>query len=636
MTLLEPTLKVNKLIVKQGGHNAFDCIFHGGVNVIRGRNSSGKTTIMDLLAYSLGAENIRWKPQALSCSLTIVEVELNSSPVTLMREISEQSQRPLSFYWGALDDALRAGPSEWERYPFKRSEQKISFTQALFTGLGMPQAQGSGASNLTMHQLLRVLYADQPSVHSPIFRIDSFDSALTRETIGSYLCGVYIDELYNAQLKSREVEKELDKKISELRGIFNILGKSGQAPDIVESTGLIKELENKRTKLLEDLESLKAGRELSRKEKNETGKVLDGLRKRLNAAKNYESILKDGLASTELEILDSKLFIKELSSRADSLDESKSTRDYLGGLSFQFCPSCLTEITTSDGEHACHLCKSTLESKNGAQILRMRNELNIQIKESNILLRIKEEEAAKLRLDLPLATQEVKSLEKEYKAASSTWSSDVEIKLEQTSRELGGLDEEIKRAYEKQKLASVISELQKQRDKLSSELSSLKDRIISLEATQEARKRAVARAVEKNMIRLLKLDLPLQVEFENAETVRYDFEENSVYVNGSRNFSESSAVVLRHLFHLALLTTSMELEYMRLPRFMMLDGIDDGGMEKNRSHNLQRIIVEECAKYKHPFQLVFATSEVTPEIEESSLVVSRYFEPSSRSLDVRG
>lgn len=591
---------------------------------------------MDLLAYSLGAENIRWKPQALSCSFTIVEVELNNSPVTLMREISEQSQRPLSFYWGVLDDALTAGPSEWVRYPFKRSEQKISFTQALFTGLGMPQAQGSGASNLTMHQLLRVLYADQPSVHSPIFRIDSFDSALTRETIGSYLCGVYIDELYNAQLKSREIEKELDKKISELRGIFNILGKSGQAPDIVESNGLIKELENKRTKLLEDLDSLKSGRELSRKEKNEAGKALDGLRKRLNAAKSYESILKDGLASTELEILDSKLFIKELSSRADSLDESKSTRDYLGGLSFQFCPSCLTEITTSDSEHACHLCKSKLESKNGAQILRMRNELNIQIKESNILLRIKEEEAAKLRLDLPLATQEVKSLEKEYKAASSTWSSDVEIKLEQTSRELGGLDEEIKRAYEKQKLASVISELQRQRDRLSSELNTLKDRITSLEATQEARKKAVSRAVEKNMIRLLKLDLPLQVEFENAETVRYDFEENSVYVNGSRNFSESSAVVLRHLFHLALLTTSMELDYMRLPRFMMLDGIDDGGMEKNRSHNLQRIIVNECAKYNHPFQLIFATSEVTPEIEESNLVVSRYFEPSSRSLDVRG
>lgn len=635
MTLLEPTIKVNRLVVKKGGHSAFDCTFHDGVNVVRGRNSSGKTTVMDLLAYSLGAENIRWKPQALSCSFTITEVELNGVPVTLMREISEQQQRPMSFFWGEIDKALVAGPSEWERYPFKRSEQKISFTQSIFASLGMPQAQGSGASNLTMHQLLRVLYADQPSVHSPIFRIDSFDSALTRETIGGYLCGVYIDELYNSQLKARDVEKNLDKKISELRGIFNVLGRSGQAPDIFDSNRLINELESKRTKLFEDLESLKSGRELSRKEKNKSGKVLEDLRKRLSAAKHYESVLRDGLASVELEILDSKLFIDELSLRIESLDDSKATRQYLGALSFQFCPGCLTELTPADNEHICHLCKSKLDSANGAQILRMRNELSIQIRESTQLLRLKEEEASTLRHDIPLANQEVKGLEKEYNAASSTWSSDIEIALEQTSRELGALEEEIKRAYEKQRLALVIQELQKQRNALSSELEALKDKISALEVTQEARKNEVARAVENNMIRLLKLDLPLQVEFERAETVRYDFEENSVYVNGSRNFSESSAVVLRHIFHLALLTTSMSLDYMRLPRFMMLDGIDDGGMEKSRSHNLQRIIVEECAAYSHPFQLIFATSEVTSDIENSSLVVSRYFTPDSRSLDVR-
>ncbi|WP_256548391.1 AAA family ATPase [Pseudomonas sp. ENNP23] len=590
---------------------------------------------MDLLAYSLGAENIRWKPQALSCSSTMVEVELNGLPVTLMREISDQSMRPISFYWGKIENAISAGPSDWERYPFKRSEQKTSFTQTLFASLGMPQAQGSGASNLTMHQLLRVLYADQPSVHSPIFRIDAFDSALTRETIGGYLCGVYIDELYNSQLKARDIEKELEKKISELRGIFNVLGKSGQAPDIIDADNLIQELEDKRARLFEHLESLKSGRDLSRKEENEASKVVEGLRKRLNSAKQYESVLRDGLAKVELEILDSRLFVSELQSRMQSLDESKATREYLGKLSFQFCPGCLTEIVPNENEHICHLCKSSLENENGAQILRMRNELAIQIKESSLLLKSKEDEIARINQELPLAIQEVKKLEKEYKSISSTWSSNIEIALEQTGRELGALDEEINRAYEKQKLASVIISLQKQRDALQTELSNLKNKIEALEITQESRKNEVAKTVEKNMIRLLKLDLPLQVEFINAESIRYDFEENSVYVNGSRNFSESSAVVLRHIFHLALLTTSMELEYMRLPRFMMLDGIDDGGMEKNRSHNLQKIIVEECSTYEHPFQLIFATSEVTPEIEDSDLVVSRYFTPDSRSLDIR-
>jgi len=635
MILIKPTLKVCKLIVKQGGHTAFGADFHEGVNVIRGRNSSGKTTVMDLLAYSLGAENIRWKPQALKCNFTIVEVELNGIPVTLMREISTQSMRPMSFYWGRMGDASQAGPAQWERYPFKRSDQKISFTQALFGALDIPQAQGSGASNITMHQVLRVIYADQPSVHSPIFRIDSFDSALTRETIGGYLSGVYDDELYNSQLRVREIERELDKKISELRGIFNVLGKSGQAPELADPTTIIKNLENSREELVSRIEAFKKDREISRKDANEAKRTNESLRKRLSSAKGYESILKDQLASLELEIQDSKLFIKELSSRVESLDESKVTRDYFENLSFQFCPGCLSEIKPSDNPHTCHLCKSSTLDKNGAQMLRMRNELSIQVKESTHIIHLKEQEYNHLKKDIPLASAEVHKLEKEYKSTSQTWSSDVEIFLEQKVRELGALDEEIKQAYEKQKLSSIIKELQSQRDKLAAEQNSLNDNIKALELSQESRKLEVAKAIENNVIRLLKKDLPLQVEFVNAESVKFDFEENSVYVNGSRNFSESSAVVLRHIFHLAMLTTSLEIPQMRIPRLMLLDGIDDGGMEKKRSHNLQKIIIDECSSYKSHFQLIYATSEITPEIESSGMVVSRAFTPDSRSLDVR-
>ncbi|WP_178377277.1 ATP-binding protein, partial [Burkholderia ubonensis] len=106
MTLLEPTLMVRRLVVYQGGHVAFDCAFHTGVNVIRGRNSSGKTTIMDLLAFSLGAENIRWKPEALRCSATLVEVSLNGEVACLRREIDEASMQPMSIFWGAFEADL--------------------------------------------------------------------------------------------------------------------------------------------------------------------------------------------------------------------------------------------------------------------------------------------------------------------------------------------------------------------------------------------------------------------------------------------------------------------------------------------------------------------------------------------------
>lgn len=593
---------------------------------------------MDLLAFSIGAENIRWKPEALRCTSTVVELKLNSGIATLQREISQDIQRPISIFWGPIETALNSGLQKWEKYPFKRSDHKISFSQAIFNALELPQAQGDGASNLTMHQLLRVLYADQPSVHSPIFRLDSFDSALTREMVGGYLCGVYDDNLYDAQLRLREVNKLLDKKISELRGIFSVLGRSGQAPALEASRNQIAELEAEREGLLHRYIEIKRSREISSADSKVAKNKNENLRKQLNYLRHEEFILKEELSAGEFNINDSKSFLSELDNRLRSLDEAKTTRSYFGAVTFDFCPCCLSEVRKSESsDNRCNLCSSVIEDQdNSSQILRMRNELTIQIKESSQLLKQKEENILDLKKKISIVTKNIKRLEKEYQSVASTWSSEAETVLEDMSRRLGALEVEISKAYEAQNLANVIQELQSQRDQLQNELNELQDKIIEFEYRQESRKNEVAHAVERHMLRLLKRDLPLQPEFMHPDSVGFDFVENAVYVNGSKHFSESSAVTLRHLFHLALFSATMELSFMRIPKFMMLDGIDDGGMEKERSHNLQRIIIEEANRYASDHQIIFATSEIDPGIEGTEYVVGRYFNPENRSLDLRG
>ncbi len=162
----------------------------------------------------------------------------------------------------------------------------------------------------------------------------------------------------------------------------------------------------------------------------------------------------------------------------------------------------------------------------------------------------------------------------------------------------------------------------------------LDDLIDLYEKAEERLKDKIYDSVSTIAQELLQEDLPLQKEFITPESVEFSFTDNSVYVNGSKNFSESSAVVLRHIFHLALLSASMENHSMRLPRFMMLDGIDDGGMEKNRSHNLQEIIINECSHYEHDYQLIFATSEINPKFTESEFVVGEYYSPNNYSLKI--
>ncbi|MNQ43742.1 chromosome segregation protein [compost metagenome] len=634
MTFLKPSFSVSRLKVFQQGHEAFSCDFHKGVNVIRGRNSSGKTTIMDLLAFSIGAENIRWKPQALLCSSTLTEVFLNDKPACFRREITTETLRPLSVFWGTMSEALESSPSQWETYPFKRTEKTLSFSQVILNALDMPLAQGEGASILTMHQILRVLYADQPSVHSPIFRNDIFDKALTRETVGDYLCGIFDDTLYSSLIRLKQVESELSTKITELRSIFSVLGRSGQSEHIHFIKERIEILEKEKIVLHNKLSVLKEESISDRSNRTADRDKTTELRKKLNKAKSDELKVIDLISTLEIEIADSEMFINELEARHNELCESGIARDYFSNVHFQFCPSCLSELHSTPNA-GCSLCKSDVpEGSDAPQLLRMKNEISVQLKESKHLMEHNIKKLSELKLSAPTLKKNVQRLVNEYALVSRSWEDAYEIEFEKLTRELGRIDEEIKQAHSTQKLNDVIIDLQNKRDSLQSEKDKLTSLIESLQGKEESRKADISNAIERAMIRLLKLDLPLQTEFITPKNINFSFVDNEVYVNGSKNFSESSAVVLRHIFHLALLTSSLEKEYMRLPRFLMLDGIDDGGMEKERSHNLQRIIVEETGSYKHDFQLIYATSEINPDYDDTDLIVSRYFNPEDRSLNI--
>jgi rubrerythrin len=632
MTLLKPTMCLNGIAVYKDTKVVFSGKFHKGINVLRGHNSSGKTTVLDFLAYTLGAENIPWKKEALLCDTSIAEVELNGTPVTIRRDVNDKAMNPLYIYWGPAEKALSAQITDWEVYPFRRSENKLSFTQSLLLAMGLPEAQGDGASNLTMHQFLRVMYADQPSLHSPIFRNDTFDSALTRETVGNYLCGIYDDRLYVAQLRKRTLEKDYLQMESELRSIFRVLAKSQQDVNFEFIGQQITAIEFEKHNLLQELTKIKKERALEKKSQNPDEK----LRQKLDKARSDLLNAQDSLTRRELEIADSQKFVAEISARLQSIDESSATRNYFGSLSFSFCPCCLSEITQPENENgACALCKNPMKNPAGdAQVLRMKNELRIQLKESEKLLSDSEREVAELRSKLPLYRKQLLDLEQQYAESIQVWSSDVELEIENISRRIGVIEQEVRGLYETQRFASVIAELQNKRDKVSEEITKVNSTIESLVFAQEERKKVVSLEISSTLGRLLRADFYRQEEFRQAENVQFSFTDNMVAVEGATQFSESSTVVLRHLFHVALLSAADRIAEMRLPRFLMLDGIEDGGIELLRAHRLQEIIVEECSTFSHDYQLIVATSQIGPALDKPEYVVARSFSEDHRSLEI--
>ena len=70
--------------------------------------------------------------------------------------------------------------------------------------MGMPIVQGD--NNITMYQLLRLLYIDQESPTSSLFLYDPFDKQTNRETVADLLMGIFDSDLYAAKLRQKELE----------------------------------------------------------------------------------------------------------------------------------------------------------------------------------------------------------------------------------------------------------------------------------------------------------------------------------------------------------------------------------------------------------------------------------------------
>ncbi len=65
---------------------------------------------------------------------------------------------------------------------------------------------------------------------------------------------------------------------------------------------------------------------------------------------------------------------------------------------------------------------------------------------------------------------------------------------------------------------------------------------------------------------------------------------------------------------------------------MILDGIENGGMEDIRSKNFQRIIKEKVEEYKTDCQFIFSTKSISDSVSTSDYVVGRHFTKEDKSL----
>jgi hypothetical protein len=596
MTRFDPNLILTRLVVKRNDHVAYNERFHEGVNVIRGENSSGKSSILNLIFYGLGGDLTDWSETALLCTHVTVEVKINGNPATLSREISQTARQPMEIFGGDYDTALKAPREDWIRYPYQRTTNLESFSQALFRLLGIPEVVNDVSGTITIHQILRLLYSDQLSPVESIFRYQPrFDSPILRDAIGRLLCGAYEAKLYANEVRLRELNREFDATTGELRSLFAVLGKT-------EHSLTMEWLAAQRRSLGDELKSLQAAIEQAEREAFATDAhdtlTLKAQRAVYDEVQELQAklvILQQERDSLALAIVDSASFIKSLEAKISAIQDSSSVAEHLGGVDFAICPVCYSPVDDKhDGaQHLCYLCKTPLEPGRAlGRIVAIINNASIQLKQSRGLQKDREERASKLDQELAAVEEQWHRASNKLASLQRLPSTEVQEQLRRLQRQSGYVERQLEDLDQKAEIIQLIDKISAQKDALNAQINSLQSENEKLQAAQQNRFARAKTLIAEEIRTLLMNDLRRQDTFEAPKIIDFDFAANRISVDGHSYFSASSRVILKSSFFLGFFAAATKDSLFRHPRFLMIDTTEDKGMEPERSHNFQNQILK--------------------------------------------
>jgi hypothetical protein len=639
MTRFDPSLLLSRLIVLKDGKRAYDERFHSGVNIIRGvpgkGNSVGKSTIADMIFFALGGDLSSWKPEAASCDLVFAELVVNGATVTLKREIIEATQQPMWIFFGAFDGSAPNNGDGWQRFPYRRYGDRESFTQVLFRLMDMPEVPAEADGNITMHQILRLMYVDQMTPVDRIFRFEAKDSALRRQAVGDLLCGAFDDRIYPAQLELRDKERAYEAASQQFSALNRVLTAAGEGfnLDFVEARQRSVEAEMKAT--IAEIDSLKE----HRFEQSGTSHLDKGVAATLKV--DLDKINGDLLdlhaeaSQLTYSIEDAGLLIGEIKRTLKRLKEGEIAGTSLGPITFMFCPSCFVPLKEPEGENTCKLCHAPIDlSGDHSRSARMRNELELQLKESLQLQDKRKAELAAGRSKLVKLSAVRDALVAEFLKIGRSYLTEADARIDRLTSRIGYLERELVDIGRERALAEQLAELSRARAVLNEDIARLKENIAAWREQRDRRQAGAYQLITRNAAILLSRDLHTEAEFAETSNVYFDFTEDRITVNGKSGFSASSLTVLRNAFHLALHWSACLSANFRYPRFLLMDNIEDKGMTEARSQNFQRMIKTVSDDIDVDHQIIFTTSMIAPDLDTKELTVGDLYDFNNKSLKI--
>lgn len=179
---------------------------------------------------------------------------------------------------------------------------------------------------------------------------------------------------------------------------------------------------------------------------------------------------------------------------------------------------------------------------------------------------------------------------------------------------------------EREKLAAKVTEISEKKAEINEQISRLKDQIQGVENLRESKKNTIYTDINDLTISLIKND-PIQ-ELKGVDRISFDFGKDELFAVGKDSPAASTGSYLKNAFFFSLFLLSLKHSSVRYPRFIVMDNLEDKGLQDDRVQQFHQDIISHSQESSVKHQIIFtARSEViTDALEKSGMCIGKNFD----------
>ena len=348
--------------------------FHDGFNLISGHTSTGKTSILEMIDYALGAHSHKsYIEIGNSCSDVELIIIIGDEKFRIRRELFNFKAPVVVEDW--REDIQKY--LYYNRFEIDTPSNPKSLSAFLVEKLGLANISISGQS-FSFRDIFRYCYIKQTEIdNEDILDEKTWQKDFKRKATFEIIFKIYDNALEEYKRALEERKQEAHELALQITGIQNFL----KTINIIDSNVC----EKTEKALRQEIDELKNQlSELKRGKGNMSSEAI-ALRRQIEEIKAKLEDLAEKHRDQEQYIKKLQLLYNQYLSEIEK--KELAVQGYLTFNQYEFllCPNCLRPIAPSENAEVCCLCGSE-KSDDSAETLILKNEISVLKRKANELL----------------------------------------------------------------------------------------------------------------------------------------------------------------------------------------------------------------------------------------------------------